>query len=92
VRRRRWNETPAHAQLVRRHDGKFPWTYLGKPVEKILEPLGLGLDEFIAICDRFTNKKLFLKDARGNLIKDRHGNLTKIKYPEIRKENASCPS
>lgn len=68
--------------LVRRHDGKFPWTYLGKPIEEILEPLDLPVDEFIKVCDRFTNKKLFLTDPRGNLLKDRHGNLTKIKYPD----------
>lgn len=68
--------------LVRRHDGKFPWTYLGKPLEEIISPLDLTLDEFIKICDRFTNKKIFLTDARGNLIKDKYGNLTKINYPE----------
>lgn len=79
-------------ELVRRHDGKFPWTYLGKPIEKILEPLDIGMDEFIAVCDRFTNKKLFLKDARGNLIKDRHGNLTKIKYPGSVANERQCPS
>jgi hypothetical protein len=62
------------------HDGKFPWTYLGKPLEKILEPLEISLDKFIAICDRFTNRKIFKCDARGNLIRDRHGNLVKINY------------
>jgi len=41
------------------------------------------LEEFIQICDRFTNKKLFLCDARGNLIKDHRGNLTKINYDNI---------
>jgi N-acetyl sugar amidotransferase len=66
--------------LVRRHDGKFPWTYLGKPLEQILEPLDVSVEEFIAICDRFTNKKLFIKDAQGNLLKDVRGNLTKINY------------
>lgn len=66
--------------LVKRHDGKFPWTYLGRPLEKILEPLDMTVEEFIKICDRFTNKKLFLTDARGNLIKDKYGNLTKINY------------
>ncbi|MFZ5763160.1 MAG: N-acetyl sugar amidotransferase [Thermodesulfobacteriota bacterium] len=64
--------------LVRRHDGKFPWTYLGKPIEEILAEIDLPLDEFIAICDRFTNKKLFVCDAKGRLVKDRHGNLTKL--------------
>jgi N-acetyl sugar amidotransferase len=79
-------------ELVRQHDGKFPWTYLGKPVEKILEPLDLTLEEFIGICDRFTNKKLFLRDARGNLVKDKFGNLTKIKYPDVEGEDVYCPS
>jgi N-acetyl sugar amidotransferase len=67
--------------MVRRHDGQFPWTYLGKPIEEILEPLNISLDEFIKICDRFTNKKIFVTDARGNLVKDRHGNLVKKDYP-----------
>ena len=30
------------------------------------------------ICDRFTNKKIFVRDAAGALVKDRHGNLTKL--------------
>jgi len=64
--------------LIRKHDGKFPWTYLGKPIEEILAEIDLPLDEFIATCDRFTNKKLFVCDAKGRLVKDRHGNLTKI--------------
>jgi N-acetyl sugar amidotransferase len=67
-------------ELVKKHDGKFPWTYLGKSLDKILEPLEMTIDEFILFCDRFTNKKLFRSDPRGNLIKDRHGNLTKINY------------
>jgi N-acetyl sugar amidotransferase len=65
-------------ELVRKHDGTFPWTYLGKPIEEILAPLELTVEEFVRICDRFTNKKLFATDARGNLVKDRRGNLTKI--------------
>jgi N-acetyl sugar amidotransferase len=70
-------------EIVKRRDGKFPWTYLGKPIEEILAHIDITLDEFIKICDRFTNKKIFKTDARGNLIKDKNGNLIKIKYPEI---------
>lgn len=66
--------------LVKRHDGKFPWEYLGKSLEAILEPLDMTVDQFIKVCDRFTNKKLFETDARGKLKKDRHGNLTKVNY------------
>lgn len=67
-------------EMVRRHDGKFPWTYLGKPLEQILEPLELTVEGFIAICDRFTNKKIFQVNARNELVKDRYGNLIKINY------------
>ena len=31
----------------------------------------------------FTNKKLFLCDAGGRLIKDRHGSLTKTNYDNV---------
>lgn len=68
--------------IVRRLDGKFPWANQGIPLGDILTPLELSVEEFIKICDRFTNKKIFQLDARGNLIKDKYGNLTKIKYPE----------
>lgn len=64
--------------IVNEHDGKFPWVYLGRSIEEILEEIDMSLEEFIKICDRYTNKKLFKCDAKGRLIKDRHGNLSKI--------------
>lgn len=64
--------------MVRRHDGKFPWTYLGKSLEDILEPLDMAVDQFVKICDRFSNKKIFRREVNGNLLKDRHGNLSKV--------------
>lgn len=69
--------------MVKRHDGRFPWTYLGVPIQDILEPLAMGLDEFVEICDRFTNRSIFETDSRGNLLKDRHGNLTKVNYDNL---------
>jgi hypothetical protein len=78
--------------MVQKHDGKFPWTYLGKPIGEILEPLDISVDEFIRICDRFTNKKLFKIDSRNNLIKDRHGNLTKINDDNPEEETKSADS
>ena len=68
---------------VRRLDGAFPWEYLGKPLEKILRPLDITVDEFIKICDKFTNKKIFKRDDSGTLIKDRDGNLTKINHDNV---------
>ncbi|WP_018702258.1 N-acetyl sugar amidotransferase [Anaeromusa acidaminophila] len=81
VRRGRITRQDA-VEMVRMHDGKFPWTYLGKPIEEILAPLNMSVDEFIKVCDRFTNKKIFVTDAKGALVKDRQGNLQKKQYPE----------
>jgi N-acetyl sugar amidotransferase len=68
---------------VRRLDGRFPWEYLGKPLEEILRPLDLTIDEFIRICDKFTNKKIFKRDNSGSLVKDQDGNLTKTNYDNL---------
>ena len=64
--------------LVKRHDGKFPWTYLGKPLEGILSPLEMSIEEFVRVCDRFTNKKIFVRDANGGLVRDKTGNLSRV--------------
>ena len=77
VRRGRLSRAEA-IDLVRRHDGRFPWTYLGCPIEDILSDIGMTIDEFVAVCDRFTNKKLFRTDSRGQLLKDHRGNLARI--------------
>jgi N-acetyl sugar amidotransferase len=66
--------------IVRRTDGRFPWSYLGKPLCEILRPLDMSVEEFVSICDKFTNKKIFLRDSSGTLIKDKSGNLTKLNY------------
>lgn len=66
--------------IVRRLDGLFPSEYLGKSLDDILRPLDITVDEFVRICDRFTNKKIFRRDADGALVKDRDGNLTKLNY------------
>jgi N-acetyl sugar amidotransferase len=84
VRRGRLSRSEA-LEIVKMHDGRFPWTYLGCPIEETLAEIEMDLDEFIRICDRFTNKKLFVCDASGRLVKDRRGNLTKIAY-----DNPSC--
>lgn len=70
-------------QAVKRLDGVFPWEYLGKPLEEILKPLEMTIDEFVRICDKFTNKKIFCRDNLGALIKDRSGNLRKLNYDNV---------
>lgn len=66
--------------IVKIRDGKFPWTYLGKPLHDILDPLDMTVEEFIKICDKFTNPAVFKYDTSDKLIKDKHGNLEKINY------------
>jgi len=70
-------------QLIKKHDGKFPWSYLGKSLADILEPLDMSVEEFIKICDKYTNRKIFKTDARGELIKDKHSNVIKLFEPEL---------
>ena len=82
IRRRRLRRTEA-MELVKKHDGKFPWIYLGLSIEEILKEIDMTIDEFIKACDSFTNKKLFVCDSKGNLIKDKYGNLAKINYDNV---------
>jgi len=79
IRRGRLNRQDG-LDAVKRLDGLFPWEYLGKSLEDILKPLGISLDEFIGLCDKFTNKKIFKRDGNGALVKDYRGNLSKINY------------
>jgi N-acetyl sugar amidotransferase len=67
-------------ELIKHHDGKYPWTYLGKPLSEILNQIDLTIEEFDIICERFTNKELFLKNKDGELIRDSTNSLIKINY------------
>lgn len=68
-------------RMVQRHDGLFPSTCLGRPLADILEEIDMTVDEFVAVCDRYTNRPLFRTDNRDNLIKDRNGNLRPLFSP-----------
>jgi hypothetical protein len=74
---------PQGLELIKLHDGKYPWTYLGKPLAEILSRIDLTLEEFDAICDRFTNKDLFLKNEDGRFIRDSTNSLIKINYENL---------
>jgi N-acetyl sugar amidotransferase len=82
VRRGRLRREDA-LELVKMHDGKFPWTYLGKPIEATLAGIDMTLDEFVAVCDRFTNKRLFVTDRHGDLVRGSDQHLTKINYDNV---------
>ena len=82
IRRGRISRVDA-LKMVKKNDGKFPWSYLGKKLEDILRPLDISVQEFINICDKHTNKKIFKTNPNGDLIKDKFGNLTKINYDNV---------
>jgi N-acetyl sugar amidotransferase len=54
--RRGYIDRPTGAVMSLKYDGQFPETYLGIPVDDVIEPLGLTRKELDAICERFTNK------------------------------------
>ena len=76
-------QRPDAINIIRERDGRFPWTYLGYRVEDILKDIDLPLEEFFSICDRFTNRRLFVCDSRGNPVLDAARNLTKINYDNV---------
>jgi hypothetical protein len=57
-------------EIVKKHDGKFPSHYLGKSLKEILDYIDMNEEEFIKICDSFTNKQIFKTDVNGELIKE----------------------
>jgi len=67
-------------KLAKKYGGKFPWSYIGTPLQEILDEIDVTLEEFRKICDQFTNKKLFKCDANSELIRDKHGDIIKINY------------
>ncbi len=82
VRRGRISRDDA-IELVRRHDGKYPHTYLGTPLDDLLAELGMTRSQFDEVCDRFTNRALFRTRRSGELVRDERGNLTKINDDNI---------
>ena len=70
-------------EQVKTLEGKFPNSYLGKPLFEILKKINLSLDDFIKICDKFTNKRIFKCDQSGKLIKNDNGNLEKSNYDNL---------
>jgi N-acetyl sugar amidotransferase len=77
IRRGRLSREDA-LEIVKKQDGKFPWTYLGVPLKDLLAKMNMTVEEFAKICDRFTNKKIFKMDGKGNLLRDKQMNLQRL--------------
>jgi N-acetyl sugar amidotransferase len=63
--------------LVKKYEGFFPNSYLGKPLDEILKNIEMTREKFNQICNKFTNKKIFKCDQSGQLVRDDTGNLIK---------------
>jgi N-acetyl sugar amidotransferase len=70
-------------EIVKKNDGRFPETYLGKSISQILNEIGLSLPEFLNICDKFTNNSIFETDERGSLRRNSDGSPIKINYDNV---------
>ena len=79
IRRKKITRSKA-LEIIKEREGKYPSYYLNKSLKNILSDINMTIEEFDVICDKFTNKDLFLCNNKGNLIKDEHKNLIKKKY------------
>jgi N-acetyl sugar amidotransferase len=66
-------------KLVKEHEGKIPIKYL----QEFLSDFNISFDEFLGICDKFTNKNIFKTDSSGKLLHDKDGNVEKILYDNL---------
>ena len=71
-----WINREEAMKLVKEHEGKLPERYL----DEFLKQWDMSRDEFLQITEKFTNKELFKKDEKGNLIRDEFRNIEKINY------------
>jgi len=57
---RRKNITRREAkEIVELYDGRYPSTYLGVPLEDVLDRIGVSIEEFVELCNHWANKDLF---------------------------------
>lgn len=46
-------------KVAKERDGMFPARYLGVPLGEVLRPLEMTVEQFLEVCDTFTNRDLF---------------------------------
>jgi hypothetical protein len=70
-------------EIVKKLDGNFPHTYLGKKIVDILADIGISFTEFLALCDKFTNASIFDRDENNNIKRNQDGSPVKINYDNL---------
>lgn len=66
-------------KIVKQYEGKMP----RRNLEEFLKDADMTWDEFLKVCEKFTNKSLFKTDKNGNLIRDKNGDVEKIHYDNV---------
>jgi N-acetyl sugar amidotransferase len=61
---------------VKKYEGKIPTKYL----DEFFNEFELSKEEFLQICEKFTNKEIFKTDKNSNLLRDENDNIEKISY------------
>jgi len=61
---------------IKEFEGKIPTQYL----DEFLTESELTKEEFLDICEKFTDKDLFKKDENDMLLRDENGDIEKITY------------
>jgi N-acetyl sugar amidotransferase len=67
-------------EIVRKIDGNYPHTYLGKNLSEILDRIEMSIEQFDETCNRFTNTKIFLRDNSGDFMRNPDGSPIKVNY------------
>jgi len=70
--------------VVDEFDGRYPHTYLGKPLDAILSRIDVTREEFDRACAHFTNRRLFEEGPDGRLV------LRKDGSPKLREDGRCC--
>ncbi len=66
-------------KLVKQYEGKIP----RKNLDAFLKDADMTWNEFLKVCEKFTNKSLFKTDKNGNLIRDENGDIEKLYYDNV---------
>lgn len=66
--------------VCQNYGGKYPKSYLGISLNQILKEINCSEENFLNICKKFVNTKIFKCNNQGKPIFDRDNNLTKINY------------
>jgi len=74
IRRGRLKRNQA-LKINKEKSGKFPSTYMDVKIEDILKEINCTKNEFVNICDKFTNKKIFKCNNKDEIIKKTDGSL-----------------